>query len=49
VVDTSGAILNNKGHAVYIKDTSYRKETTVGPDAKLYNNFPKVGNISGWD
>jgi hypothetical protein len=31
---------NDKGHAVYVQGTTYRKETTVGPGDKLSFNGP---------
>jgi hypothetical protein len=46
VKNSSGAIVGNKGHAVYY-DSTYRKETTVGPGVKLYYNDPANG-ASGW-
>jgi hypothetical protein len=47
VQNASGTILDNKGHAVYI-DSTYRKETTVGPTDDLTYNYPDSGNHSGW-
>jgi hypothetical protein len=55
VVNSSGDIQNGKGHAIYLIRDFYRKENTVGPDAKLYYKFPiydnisVYDNISGWD
>jgi hypothetical protein len=47
VKDSSGGIVNNKGHAVYVYGAGLRKETTVGPADKLYLNDPVEGT-AGW-
>ncbi|MDR2742033.1 MAG: hypothetical protein LBB98_07750 [Treponema sp.] len=52
VVDSGGNIVNNEGHAVYVKIsdnpyTYYSKETTV--TGNLFYNYPSTGTSSGWD
>jgi hypothetical protein len=47
VRDSSGAILTDRGHAVY-HDATYHKETVVGPNDNLTYNYPNSGNYSGW-
>jgi hypothetical protein len=42
------AILANKGHAVYVRNTSYHKETKVGPKDQLFYKYPLDSDISGW-
>jgi hypothetical protein len=48
VVNSSGIIQNNSGHAVSILNTSYRGETTLGPENQLFYNYPGTGGISDW-
>jgi hypothetical protein len=45
--DSYGVIVSNKGHAVYCVST-YRKETTVGPNDNLTYNYPNTGDYTGW-
>jgi hypothetical protein len=50
VKNLPGGIWNNRGHAVVVTEDvtpTYHKETTVGPDVKLYYNDPTNGT-SGW-
>jgi hypothetical protein len=47
----ASVIQENKGHAVYVYGyhIPYRKETTVGPEDKLFYRYPTDNDISGWD
>jgi hypothetical protein len=49
VVNASGAIQNNSGHAGYVYNGTYRKETTVGPHDDLIYRYPTDSDISGWN
>jgi hypothetical protein len=44
----SGVIQNDKGHAIYVQQTTYHKETTVGSANELFYRFPIDTNSTGW-
>jgi hypothetical protein len=49
VVNGSGNILSDKGHAVYfINSSTHHKDTTVGPGDNLFYNYPGPDLHSGW-
>jgi hypothetical protein len=47
VVNASGVILNNRGHAVYVNSGSKRRETTAGPAVNLDSSVS--GTAGGWE
>jgi hypothetical protein len=49
VVKNLEEIIQNKGHAVCVYNTTYSKETTLGPDDRLFYKYPTDSDISGWD
>ncbi|MDR0386403.1 MAG: right-handed parallel beta-helix repeat-containing protein [Treponema sp.] len=49
VMNSSGAVVKDKGHAVYVDTTAYRKETTMGPTINAAYHYPQKTDISGWN